>query len=116
MYVCAEGFASDHGPVSQWAGIDPELLTSVAKKDSAARWSQRRTTPGHCRGMLRLSTARDFYRWENRRARRIAARSSGLRLCTGKRCMHSGCNRACVAVWCPRLEVCCGIAAELSPF
>lgn len=31
-------------------------------------------------------------------------------------CMHSGCNRACVAVWCPRLDVCCGIAAALHPF
>lgn len=30
--------------------------------------------------------------------------------------MHSGCNRACVAVWCPRLDVCCGIAAALHPF
>jgi hypothetical protein len=48
MYVCAERFASDHDPASQCAGIDPELLTSVAKKDSAARSSQMRTTSGHC--------------------------------------------------------------------
>lgn len=121
-YVWAERFTSDH---DHCAGIDPELRTSVAKEDSAARSS--RAGPGRQIGVLashipgvglvelefsRANAASILITWESLQST-TATDCSGRRSCTTNSsttgCMHVSCNRPLVAFRCPGHHVCCGI-------